>query len=208
VLYNIIGCTKNDTPSEPQPLPSIYKADDSTTGIFNFTGIVYDTIQAIDSIYPPNPISPTYPSGYLTKFNTYTHQVSGQIRIQKLISDSTIIYLSSPINDNYDTASRFSGMIFQIGAGYVFAPYGHDTIIKANYLNNILRIPYSAYEHVDVRWNFMQLSSGNGRFVYGNWEINYQISGEYTERPWENPMPSFLRLYGYHTYHLTCVKQH
>ena len=211
VLHNIIGCTKNGSSSGPiidsiTLKPSFYRVDDSTTGIFNYTGIAYDSVQVIDSIFPP--IASSYPSGFHSKFNNYSHQVSGQISIKKLTSDSTRIYLSGPYHDNFDKVSGFSGMIFNEGIIFVNSfpgPRGGDTVIKANYLNNILSIQNSYTILLDVTWNNIQFSSGIGKFVNGNWEINYQTSGQYDD--WIYSTGHYF-LYGYHTYHLICVKQH
>jgi hypothetical protein len=207
VLYNFIGCTKNDIPSEPQPLPSIYKADDSTTGVFNYTGISYDSIQVTDSVFPLSVSG--YPSGYHTIFKTYSHQVSGQIRIKKLLSDSSYITLTRPIYDNYDTASIKSGMIFQTDPSYLkYIISNSDTIIWAKYIDNSINIIHSGVEFPDVYRGFIVIPNGDGKFVNGHWEINYPSSGNYTSRPFGNPMPAMYLLSAYHTYHLTCVKQH
>jgi hypothetical protein len=212
VLYNIIGCTKNDTASGPIPVPSIYKEDDATTGILNYTGIVNDSVQVIDSISPPTASGYPY---YYASYKVFSHQVSGQLRIKKLVSDSTVIHLTRPINDGFDSVSKYSGMIFQTDPSYFVnffsGPNPTDTIIRASYLNTILNISDYANSPVDINWNFIKLFNGNGRFVNGKWEINYQISGTYTERlaslpPPNNPMPFHERFSGYHTYHLICTK--
>ena len=211
VLYNIIGCTKNGPASgsstdTPILAPSFYKADDSTTGLFNYTGIAYDSIQVVDSIYPP--VASSFPSGYHSKFIKSTHPISGQISIKKLTSDSTIIYLSGPIHDSFDKESSFSGLIFDGGLSFVNSfpgPRGGDTVLKAKYLNNILSIQNSYSILLDVTWNNIQLFNGFGKFVNGNWEINYQTSGQYDD--WLYSTGHYL-IFGYHTYSIKCVKQH
>ena len=220
--YNFIGCKKDGAPIDSPPsdsliiIPSIYSAADSITGLFNYTGIAYDSVPIIDSVLPLT--ASGYPSGYHTYVKMYEHQVAGQIRINRLISDPSILHLSRPINDGYDSVTRNSGIIFQtdpnvfvnffsgINPGYT------DTTIKANLLGNVLTIPSFANGPVDIRWYFIKLFNGDGKFVNGKWEINFQTSGYYTERIASlpapaNPMPFHQNFSGYHTYRLTCVKQ-
>jgi hypothetical protein len=218
LIFNIIGCKKNgsspdssqDSSSVYKPMPSIYRADDTTTGIFDYTGIAYDTVPFIDSTYPPS--TSNYPSGFHTSLKTYTHQVSGQIIIKKLISDSNVIHISRATPDNFDNISVVSGLIFYADNGAFINYYGFgrggDSVVRASIVNNVLSIRNSNSYLLDVIWNWIQISVGDGKFVNGKWEINYQTSGEYTERIYANPIPSHFLLYGYHTYHIICVKHH
>lgn len=223
VLYNFIGCTKDGAPSDSPPSdsliikPSIYSADDSITGLFIYSGIAYDSVPVIDSVLPVT--ASGYPSGYHTSVKIYEHQVAGQIRINRLISDPSILHLSRPINDGFDSVTRNSGIIFQTDANSFVNffsgtnPGLTDTIIKANLLGNVLTIPSFANGPVDIRWYFIKLLNGDGKFVNGKWEINFQTSGNYTERIASlpapaNPMPFHQYFLGYHNYRLTCVKQH
>ena len=210
LVFHITGCKKHS--SGPPPVPSIYMADDAATGIFNYVGIVYDTAWAIDSTYPPLQVSPEYPSGFHTILKPTTHQVSGQIRIKKLVSDSTVIHLTRPLNDPYDSVSIFSGLTFQSDKGYFENIQNYnlfneiDTILKGTYLNHNLSIPNYKSEFINVYTGFIELTNGDGKFVNSHWEINYQTKGIYNYYLYANPMPSRYFLYGYHTYHLTCYK--
>jgi hypothetical protein len=216
LIYNITGCKKQS--SGPPPVTSIYMSEDATTGIFNYRGIVNDSVQVIDSVSAPTASGYPY---YYTSYKISSHQVSGQIRIKRLTSDSTLFHLTRPSNDNFDTVSfsKISGIIFQTDSSY-FVNYdpgpnygGVDTILRASYLNNVLNIPNYASGPVGIEWRFIKLFNGDGIFVNQKWEINYQTSGKYTERiaslpPPNNPMPFHDLFLAYHTYHLICVKQH
>lgn len=212
LIYNITGCTKQS--SEPTPVPSFYRADDATSGIFNYIGFVNDSVLVIDSVSPPTASGFPY---YYTSYKKYAHKVSGQIRIKRVASDTTIFHLTRPINDGFDTVSNYSGIIFQTDTSYFVnffqSPYyDSDTIIKASYLNNSMNIPAYAKSPLDINWNFIELTSGDGKFVNGKWEINYQTKGVFTERiaslpPPSNPMPFHFRFNGFHSYHLTLVKK-
>jgi hypothetical protein len=210
MIYNIIGCTRQS--SGPPPVPSIYLEDDSLTGIFNYTGIVSDSVQIIDSSLPPSLSGYQYPSGYIITVKKSVHQVSGQIRIKRQKTDTYIFDLTCPINDGYDSVSLVSGIKFQTDTtNYVnFIPGTviSDTIVRGYYLNNVLNISNFNHGPMDKLGGYIKLFKGYGSFENEKWEIDYQTSGVYTERIYANPYPSFQFLYGYHTYHLTCVKQH
>ncbi|MEI8075112.1 MAG: hypothetical protein WCH78_10215 [Bacteroidota bacterium] len=208
LLYNIIGCTKQS--NGPPPVPSIYRADDYTTGIFNYAGIAYDTVSVIDSIYPPLPaFSQDFPSGFHATTKTYAHQVSGQIRIRKLVSDSTIIHFTSPLRDNFDSITIGSGLIFQTCCSYWDPSIsGYDTIIKASYSNNKMTLTFAGAVFEDAYRGYFGFENWDGRFINGQWEINYQTHAKYRGITIANPIPGRYFVYGYHTYHLICVKQH
>jgi hypothetical protein len=143
-----------------------------------------------------------------------SHQVSGQMSIKKLTSYSTQIHLSGPSIDNYNDVTISSGMVLQANLNFVNSypgPRGGDTIMRATYLNNILSIQNSGLILLDIDWNNINLSGGSGKFVNGKWEVIYQTSGVYTEIIASLPnnfLPFHELFFAYHTYHLTCVKQH
>lgn len=228
VIYNIIGCTKkySDSPTDTTPVintdtilvpkPSIYKDDDSSSGIFNYTGIVYDTLEVYDSTIK---VFTGHPQ---IRLQTGTHNISGQIRIKKLKSSSTVVYLSRPTIDYFDIPTKYSGILFQTDPGitnvYSFPlNFDYDTIIKSNYLNNVLNIPNTAHElfdyvpifHGGAFISYIKFRNGDGIFENGQWKIKYQTNGIYGTCP--NKDVGAVTLYyfisGSHSYHLTCLKQ-
>lgn len=210
VLYHIAGCNKQS--SGPSTVPSIYREDDSTTGIFNYTGIAYDSAWVIDSIYPPSILNPSYPSAFHTVLKKYTHQISGQFRIKKLLSDSTVIHFTRPVNDKSDTVNVYSGLLFQTDKSYFEnIPFDStinaaDTIIHANILNNKLIMQNYVSTFRDYYNGFIGLENGVGKFVNGKWEISFQTNGSYTTRFYANPNLTRYFLVGYHKYYLTGTK--
>jgi hypothetical protein len=228
LIYNFIGCTKksSDSPTDttpvvkadtiPVPKPSIYKDDDSTTGIFNYTGIVYDTLEVYDSTIK---VSAGHPQ---IRLQTGMHNISGQINIKKLKSSSTQVYLNRPSIDNYDKPSKYSGLLFQtdpnkmIDYGFPLIPE-YDTIIKASTLNNVLNIPNTAHELFDFVYgfhggaaaSFIKFKNGIGVFDNGHWEINYETNGIYGTCPNNETVgiTTYYFISGIHSYHLTCIKQ-
>jgi hypothetical protein len=112
--------------------------------------------------------------------------------------------------DRYDNASVKSGIIFEtdsIGLSNSLS-INADTIIWAKYFDKSISMIHSGVEFPDVYKGFITIPNGDGKFVDGKWEINYQAYGNYFLTYTANPMPVERVIPAYHTYHLTCIKQH
>lgn len=178
MICNIIGCKKNGP-------PSLYN-DDSTTGIFNYTGIVNDSVGVRDT------------SGgrvllniYVEKYEVSSHIIANKIQIER-VSDS-VLNLSKPTRDMY---AYNTGLIFGTYPNFTYPIFnGNDSLIVAIISNNIFRISKQNNSLTSIN-SYVELYNREGKYINGKWYINYTTHGK---------NGSYLN--GYHSYHLTCVKQ-
>lgn len=176
VLYNIIGCNKN----EPAP-----KVIDPETGVFKFTGTVIDSTD-----FPDTSKGPWGAPNTATILKITNRDVSGIIRFTK-VSDS-ILTLSRPIRDSL---AYYSGALFRANdSSYLSAGYYGDTVITSKYINNAIIIPSQITGFTSVGGNTL-IYDGFGKFTNSQWELTYRTRGR---------IGSYL--FANHAYHLICTK--
>lgn len=193
IIYNI-GCTsQSNVPNivDSIQVASIYKADDSLTGIFKYTGYANDTTQ--DKAGPGDKIDGYfYQGGPAYTYRYSSHLVSGTIRIKKIVADDSTLFISRP---RFDTVARNTGVLFEIDPScqcYLgwLQPSMYDSIIGATLINKTMNIPFQSAKITAID-GMVLISGGDGKFNNGQWDLNYFANG--TGR-------------GFHGYHLICKK--
>ena len=176
VLYNIIGCNKN----EPAPM-----VIDPESSVFKFTGNVIDS-----TVCPDTSKGPWLAPNTATFLVITNRDVSGTIRFNK--NSDSIILLSRP---KRDSLAYYSGALFRANdSSYLSAGYYGDTVITSKYINNAIIIPSQITGFTSVGGN-VQINEGVGKFTIGQWELTYRTRGR---------IGSYL--FANHAYHLICTK--